>query len=154
MTGEKKSIKHIATYNKVKNYSHFEQYKTFDAEGFFKDKKIELIDVIAVKPLKLLVRIVEDNTKYPVYPDGNVANNTGCIFRLYLDVPKDVGLLAGQILSSKNAYVEFDLNDCRVKLVGYEKLFVYTGAIALIDKNQPNLKEFYNARMYDNKKEE
>jgi hypothetical protein len=142
----KKSIKHIMTYEQGKSYSHFEKYKTFDVVGFFKDKKLSLLEVLSIKPLKLLVQIEEDETDYPVYPDGNVANNTGRVFRLYLDVPKNVGSLAGQILSSGSAYVEFDYEDCYVKMVSYEKLFVYTGGIVLIDKEQPNLKEFYSAR--------
>ena len=58
MTSEKKSIKHIGTYNKVKTILTWSSIKHLMQKVSFKDKKIELMDVIAVKPLKLLVHVL------------------------------------------------------------------------------------------------
>ena len=102
--------------------------------------------MLSTKPLKLLVEIEEDNTIYPPYQDGNVANNTGRLFRLYLDTPSNREVQAGQVMRSENPYVEFDFEDSYVKVVSYEKLFVYTGGLVLIDREQENLKEFYSGR--------
>lgn len=142
----RKSTKHVPTYEKTRNYTNFERYKTFDVEGFFKDKILKVVEVLSTKPLKMLVEIEEDNTVYPEYQDGNVANNKGRLFRLYLDTPSNRAVEAGQVMSSENPYVQFDLSDSYVKVVSYEKLFVYTGGIVLIDRKQKNLKEFYNGR--------
>lgn len=142
----RKSIKHVPTYEKTRNYTNFERYKTFDVEGFFKDKILKVVEVLSTKPLKMLVEIEEDNTVYPEYQDGNVANNKGRLFRLYLDTPSNRAVEAGQVMRSENPYVQFDLSDSYVKVVSYEKLFVYTGGIVLIDRKQKNLKEFYNGR--------
>ena len=49
-------------------------------------------------------------------------------------------------MQSENPYVEFDFEDSYVKVVSYEKLFVYTGGLVLIDRKQENLKEFYSGR--------
>lgn len=142
----RKSTKHVPTYEKTRNYTNFERYKTFDIEGFFKDKKLKVVEILSTKPLKMLVKIEEDNTVYPAYQDGNVANNKGRLFRLYLDTPSNRGVEAGQVMRSENPYVQFDFSDSYVKVVSYEKLFVYTGGIVLIDRKQKNLKEFYNGR--------
>ena len=142
----RKSTKHVPTYEKTRNYTNFERYKTFDIEGFFKDKKLKVVEILSTKPLKMLVEIEEDNTVYPAYQDGNVANNKGRLFRLYLDTPSNRGVEAGQVMRSENPYVQFDFSDAYVKVVSYEKLFVYTGGIVLIDRKQKNLKEFYNGR--------
>lgn len=142
----RKSIKHVPTYEKTRDYTNFERYKTFDIEGFFADKKLKVVEVLSTKPLKLLVEIEEDNTIYPPYQDGNVANNTGRLFRLYLDTPSNREVQAGQVMRSENPYVEFDFEDSYVKVVSYEKLFVYTGGLVLIDREQENLKEFYSGR--------
>ena len=142
----RKSTKHVSTYEKTRNYTNFERYKTFDIEGFFKDKKLKVVEVLSTKPLKMLVEIEEDNTVYPEYQDGNVANNKGRLFRLYLDTPSNRGVEAGQVMRSENPYVQFDFSDSYVKVVSYEKLFVYTGGLVLIDRKQKNLKEFYNGR--------
>lgn len=142
----RKSTKHVPTYEKTRNYTNFERYKTFDVEGFFKDKILKVVEVLSTKPLKMLVEIEEDNTVYPEYQDGNVANNKGRLLRLYLDTPSNRAVEAGQVMRSENPYVQFDLSDSYVKVVSYEKLFVYTGGIVLIDRKQKNLKEFYNGR--------
>lgn len=142
----RRSTKHVPTYEKTRNYTNFERYKTFDIEGFFKDKKLKVVEVLSVKPLKMLVEIEEDNTVYPEYQDGNVANNTGRLFRLSLDTPSNIGVEAGQVMRSENPYVQFDFSDSYVKVVSYEKLFVYTGGLVLIDRKQKNLKEFYSGR--------
>lgn len=142
----RKSTKHVPTYEKTRNYTNFERYKTFDVEGFFKDKILKVVEVLSTKPLKMLVEIEEDNTVYPEYQDGNVANNKGRLFRLYLDTPSNRAVEAGQVMRSENPYVQFDFSDSYVKVVSYEKLFVYTGGIVLIDRKQKNLKEFYNGR--------
>ena len=142
----RKSTKHVPMYEKTRNYTNFERYKTFDIEGFFKDKKLKVVEVLSTKPLKMLVEIEEDNTVYPEYQDGNVANNKGRLFRLYLDTPSNRGVEAGQVMRSENPYVQFDFSDSYVKVVSYEKLFVYTGGLVLIDRKQKNLKEFYNGR--------
>ena len=34
----RRSIKHVPTYEKTRNYTNFERYRTFDIEGFFADK--------------------------------------------------------------------------------------------------------------------
>ena len=142
----RKSTKHVPTYEKTRNYTNFERYKTFDVEGFFKDKILKVVEVLSTKPLKMLVEIEEDNTVYPEYQDGNVANNKGRLFRLYLDTPSNRAVEAGQVMRSENPYVQFNLSDSYGKGVSYEKLFVYTGGIVLIDRKQKNLKEFYNGR--------
>ena len=142
----RRSTKHVPTYEKTRNYTNFERYKTFDIEGFFKDKKLKVVEILSVKPLRMLVEIEEDNTVYPEYQDGNVANNTGRLFRLYLDTPSNIGVEAGQVMRSENPYVQFDFSDSYVKVVSYEKLFVYTGGLVLIDRKQKNLKEFYSGR--------
>ena len=142
----RKSTKHVPTYEKTRNYTNFERYKTFDIEGFFKDKKLKVVEILSVKPLRMLVEIEEDNTVYPEYQDGNVANNTGRLFRLYLDTPSNIGVEAGQVMRSEKPYVQFDFSDSYVKVVSYEKLFVYTGGLVLIDRKQKNLKEFYSGR--------
>ena len=61
----RKSTKHVPTYEKTRNYTNFERYKTFDVEGFFKDKILKVVEVLSTKPLKMLVEIEEDNTVYP-----------------------------------------------------------------------------------------
>ena len=45
----RKSTKHVPTYEKTRNYTNFERYKTFDVEGFFKDKILKVVEVLSTK---------------------------------------------------------------------------------------------------------
>lgn len=138
----RKRIRDVGTLEKLKKTQKVRSYEMFETRAFFKDKQLEIVEILSLAPLRILVSIATDNTTYA--PSKGIENptNEGKLLEIKLSDKREVEV--GAILKSENAYVEFDYDTAYVAIVAHTELFITANTIILVSKDQPNLREFYS----------
>lgn len=139
-----KRLKNVPTLGKQKKREKATRFERFHLDEFFNDKKLRLVEVLNLDPLKLLVSIEEDKTTYQPFKDGNIPNNTDRLFQVTLSGKH--GTKPGGILVNGEAYVTFDYQGAEVAIVSHSQLYVKSRKIVLTSIEQDNLQEFYQTK--------
>lgn len=136
-------VRDVLTVGKAKVMSndYYRELNMFETERFFKDKKLRIVDVLGTKPLKISVKIEEDNTDYSEFKEGGKPNNVGKIIIIGLEGKASVE--AGSIMQSGDAYVTFDYPTAVVNIFREAEMRISTRGIVLTSATQSNLNELY-----------
>lgn len=119
--------------------NHSDLYRSFDGHKFFDDKVLKFEKIIGTKPLKIVAKIVKDDTEYA---DAD-KNNVGSSIYIELDTASQQNVRSfEQVLLSDSCYLKIGLDSISAYFY-YGKFFVTTNYIEFIPVSDETQSQVY-----------